>query len=129
MIANLDEIFNHTLNMNWLYDFISIWKHPLMFHSNEHKFEKNNIFEKNYSFQKVMRIALKILCFKYILCVCQNTRWNKTKFSTKIMQNVFFKLIYSLAQLAPHSVKSPFDTHLYLLSGMRGKKPYWFPSL
>jgi hypothetical protein len=38
-----------------------------IFHSNEHK------FEKNYSFRKVMRIALKFLCLKSILCVSQNT--------------------------------------------------------
>jgi hypothetical protein len=124
MIANLDEIFNHTLNINWLYDLISLWKVPLMwFHKNiwmkffiqmSISLKTNNIFEKKYYFQKVMRIALNVLCFKSILCVSQNTRWNKTKSTTKTMQNVLFKWIHSLAQLAPHNVLNNPLTNTYI---------------
>jgi hypothetical protein len=58
IITTFDEIFNHILNMNWLYHFNSIWKfHSCdftkkyldeVFHSNKHNYDGKRSLLKNY---------------------------------------------------------------------------------
>jgi hypothetical protein len=102
IIAKLDEIFNHILNMNWLYHFNYNWKVWLMWNLKKYldKFfiqmtisVLKKIFCWKFTFiWKMTRIMLEAFVPEFILCVYQNARWNQRKFAHKIypQKNTFF---------------------------------------
>jgi hypothetical protein len=129
IIAKLNELLNHILNMNWLYHFNCNWKVWLIWFHKKHldKFFirisksvlKKNIFLKIIFIWKMTRIMLEAFVLESILYVYQNAKWNERKFAPKIYQNVLKRVfLFGLKQppyyvISPHGVwKFYFDNHL-----------------
>jgi hypothetical protein len=117
IIAKLDEILSHILNMNWLYHFNYNWKVWLVwFHKKRmHKFFiqmsisvlKENILLKNYFHLKDDKNYFGGLLSKSTLYIFQNARWNERKTTFKIYQNYTQKEYMFLPKATPHNVLSP----------------------
>jgi hypothetical protein len=95
IIAKVDEILSHILNMNWLYHFNYNWKVWLMWFHKKHmdKFfiqtntsvlkNKKNCWKITFIW-KMTRIMLDAFVSKFISYVYQNSRWNQRKIVPKI---------------------------------------------
>ncbi len=117
IIAKLNEILNHILNMNWLYHFNYNWKVWLMWFHKKHldKFFiqtsisvlKTFIILKFTFIWKMTRIMLEAFVLKLILYVYQNSKWNLKKTTPNIYQNIPKKSTLFWSKMSPHSVLSP----------------------
>jgi hypothetical protein len=111
IIAKLDEILNHILNMNWLYHFNYNWKFWLMwfhkkkyaqvFHSNEHIkcIEKINFVKNLFSFERWQE-----LCWRPLY---QNPFNMFIKMLDEIKEKLPPKSFFSCLKRPPPSVFSP----------------------
>jgi hypothetical protein len=98
IIAKLNEVFIHILNMSWLYHFNYNWKVWLMwFHKKyiEKFFIQTNkvCWEKTFCWKiifiwKITKIMLEAFLLKFILYVYQNVRWNQITTAPKIYPKI-----------------------------------------
>ncbi len=112
IIAKLDEIFNHILNMNWLYNynwkFWFMWFHKKrygqIFHSNGHKcVEKKHVVERQKLFWKPFYQNPFYMFIKML-----NEKENSPKICPKT-EYIF------LPKMAPYSVFSPYKSFKSIL--------------
>jgi hypothetical protein len=100
IITTFDEIFNHILNMSWLYHFNSTLKIPLIWFHKECLDEifmqtniimlKKQILLKIIFIWKITRSILEAFAPKSIIHIIKMLDWIKEKNSPKIIQ-FFFK--------------------------------------
>jgi hypothetical protein len=111
IIAKLDEVFSHILNMNWLYHSNYNWKVWFIWFHIKHldqffiQTSILSVLEKTFCWKitfiwKMIRNLLEAFVSKSILYVYQNVRWSQRKIVPK-------KDYIFLPKVAPRNVLSP----------------------
>jgi hypothetical protein len=121
IIAKLDEILNHILNMNWLYHFNYNWKvWFIWFHIKylDKFFIQMSILSVIFCWKftfvwKMIKNLLEAFVSKCILYVYQNVRWSQRKIAPKYTkmypqkQYIFLPKVPPPPPPPPHNVFSP----------------------